>query len=379
MSALQIFVLINGLMGCLMSMVVYAINRNSLVNVEGASKWVLSPLLSFIASLLYGVQGTFHHLISMALPNLLVVVSVWLQVIGTHQFFGKEVKKQYIYISLALSLVVFIFTSGKPDYFRERVMYVSGTVFLLLMMQWGLLWKNRKTGVAAKLMLVTLTVFNAVMLIRFVTASVQDISGSIYDFSAVQGLYLGMFSFGVVLLSISSILFMSERNRDELQRLLNEDALTGARTRRSILDMLEYEVERARRTPVKLSIMMIDVDHFKVINDRHGHVVGDEVLRQFVRSVKTSLRRPSEIGRYGGEEFLVVLPDTDAAQALQVAERIRSVVSTASPDIPTYTISIGIEELSKSGTHSVDPFIAKADNALYEAKRMGRDRVVLMQ
>jgi diguanylate cyclase (GGDEF)-like protein len=315
----------------------------------------------------------------MALPNLLVVVSVWLQVIGTHQFFGKEVKKQYIYISLALSLVVFIFTSGKPDYFRERVMYVSGTVFLLLMMQWGLLWKNRKTGVAAKLMLVTLTVFNAVMLIRFVTASVQDISGSIYDFSAVQGLYLGMFSFGVVLLSISSILFMSERNRDELQRLLNEDALTGARTRRSILDMLEYEVERARRTPVKLSIMMIDVDHFKVINDRHGHVVGDEVLRQFVRSVKTSLRRPSEIGRYGGEEFLVVLPDTDAAQALQVAERIRSVVSTASPDIPTYTISIGIEELSKSGTHSVDPFIAKADNALYEAKRMGRDRVVLMQ
>lgn len=379
MSALQIFVLINGLMGCLMSMVVYAINRNSLVNVEGASKWVLSPLLSFIASLLYGVQGTFHHLISMALPNLLVVVSVWLQVIGTHQFFGKEVKKQYIYISLALSLVVFIFTSGKPDYFRERVMYVSGTVFLLFMMQWGLLWKNRKTGVAAKLMLVTLTVFNAVMLIRFVTASVQDISGSIYDFSAVQGLYLGMFSFGVVLLSISSILFMSERNRDELQRLLNEDALTGARTRRSILDMLEYEVERARRTPVKLSIMMIDVDHFKVINDRHGHVVGDEVLRQFVRSVKTSLRRPSEIGRYGGEEFLVVLPDTDAAQALQVAERIRSVVSTASPDIPTYTISIGIEELSKSGTHSVDPFIAKADNALYEAKRMGRDRVVLMQ
>lgn len=378
MGALQIFVLINGLMGCLMSLVVYAINRNSLVNVEGASKWVVSPLLAFVASLLYSMQGTFHHLVSMALPNLLVVVAVWLQVIGTHQFFGKEVKKHYIYISLVVSLVVFLFTSGKPDYFKERVMYMSGTVFLVFMLEWALLWKNRKTGVAAKLMMLTLTLFNAVMLIRFVTAWVQGISGSIYDFSEVQGLYLGMFSFGVVLLSISSILFMSERNREELQRLLNEDALTGAKTRRSILDMLEYEVERARRTPVKLSIMMIDVDHFKVINDRYGHVVGDEVLRQFVQSVKASLRRPSEIGRYGGEEFLIVLPDTDAAQALQIANRIRNAVSTASPDIPAYTISIGIEELSKSGTQSVDPFIAKADDALYEAKRMGRDRVVFL-
>lgn len=379
MSALQIFVMINGLMGCLMSMVVYAIKRNSMVNVEGASKWVLFPLLSFVASLLYGVQGTVHHLISMALPNLLVVIAVWLQVIGTHQFFGKEVKKQYIYISLALSLVVFIFTSGKPDFFSERVMYVSGTLFLVIMMQWALLWKNRKTGVAAKLMLVTLTVFNAVMLIRFVTATLQDISGSIYDFSAVQAMYVGMFSFAVVLLSISSILFMSERNRDELQRLLNEDVLTGAKTRRFILEMLEYEIARASRAPVKLSIMMVDIDHFKDINDRHGHVVGDDVLRRFVQSVKMCLRRPSEIGRYGGEEFLVVLPDTDAEQALKVAERIRNAVSADSLDIPAYTISIGIDELSKSGTHSVDPFIAKADDALYEAKRMGRDRVVLMQ
>lgn len=379
MSALQIFVMINGLMGCLMSMVVYAINRNSLVNVEGATKWVMFPLLSFIASLLYAMQGTVHHVVSMALPNLLVVGAVWFQVVGTHRFFGKEVKKLYLYISLALSLVFFLYTSGKPDFFKERVMYMSATIFLVSMLQFGVLWQNRTTGVAARLMLLTLSVFNAVMLLRFATAWMQDVSGSIYDFSLVQGLYLGIFSFSLVLLSISSILFMSERNRGELERLLDEDPLTGAKSRRSILQMLEYEVERARRTPVTISIMMIDLDHFKEINDRHGHVVGDEVLRQFVQAVTATIRRPSEIGRYGGEEFLVVLPDTDAQQALQIAERIRIAVSTtASEGVPSHTISIGIEELSKSGAQTVDQFIAKADAALYEAKRMGRDRVVLL-
>lgn len=377
MSALQIFVMINGLMGCLMSMVVYAIKRNSLVNVEGATNWVMFPLLSFIASLLYAVQATVHHLVSMALPNLLVVTAVWLQVIGTHQFFGKEVKKLYLYISLTLSLVFFLYTSGKPDFYKERVMYMSATVFMVFMLQFGVLWKNRKTSVAARLMLLTLSLFNAVILIRFVTAWAQEIKGSIYDFSLVQALYLGMFSFSLVLLSISSILFLSERNRGELERLLDQDPLTGAKSRRSILQMLKYEVERARRTPVTISIMMIDLDHFKEINDKHGHVVGDEVLRQFVQVVMSSIRRPSEIGRYGGEEFLVVLPDTDAEHARQIAERIRNAVSSTLTMIPKCTISVGIEELSKSGAQSVDQFIAKADAAMYEAKRTGRDRVVL--
>jgi diguanylate cyclase (GGDEF)-like protein len=369
--------MINGLMGFLMAIVVFIMDKNNLTEVGGAREWVAFPVLSFVASILYALQGSLHHLVSMAVPNFLVVMAVWLQVLGVYRFHGKSFNKSYLYLHLALSAVFFVYTSGKSEYFRERLMFVSGSVFVIFLPSLRLLWLNRKSGIAAVLMLLTLFILNLVMLLRFVTAWAGGVQGSIYDFSVVQAVYLGIFSFGSVLLGMSAILFISERYRLEIQSLLNEDSLTGAKTRRSILDVLEYEVERARRMPAKLSIMMIDLDYFKQINDEHGHVVGDEVLRKFVQAVKASIRRPSEIGRYGGEEFLVVLPGTDAAQALQVAERIREAVRAFTPGIPSYTISIGIEELSQSGAQSVDPFISKADAALYEAKRMGRDRVVV--
>ena len=167
MSALQIFVTINGLMGCLMSAVVYFLSKNTLIGVSGSKEWILFPLLSFIASILYAFQGGIHHLLSMALPNFFVVTSVWLQVLGTHRFFGKSLSNTPIYISIGLSIAFFLFTSGKPEYFKERVMFVSGMAFVVSSINFPLLWSNRRTGIAAWLMLFTLTVFNAVMLVRW--------------------------------------------------------------------------------------------------------------------------------------------------------------------------------------------------------------------
>lgn len=379
MSALQIFVTINGLMGCLMSAVVYFLSKNTLIGVSGSKEWVLFPLLSFIASILYAFQGGIHHLLSMALPNFFVVTSIWLQVLGTHRFFGKSLSKTPIYISIGISIAFFLFTSGKPEYFKERVMFVSGMAFVVSSINFPLLWSNRRTGIAAWLMLFTLTVFNAVMLVRFITAWTLGLSGSIYDFGIVQAAYLGIFSFGVVLLGISSILFISERNRQTMERMLNEDILTGAKSRRSIIEMLEYEFERMRRLPGNLSIMMIDMDNFKKINDTHGHVVGDAVLKNYVKTTKETLRAPSDIGRYGGEEFLIVLPDTDADQALQVAERIREAVAKNQSEIPKYSVSIGIHQWKQGICKNIDEFIQRADFALYKAKEAGRDRVILLE
>lgn len=302
----------------------------------------------------------------------------WLQVVAILRCYGQTFHKRYVYIFLALSIAFFIFTSGNPAYFRDRVLYVSGTVFLVFSLPLKLLWANRKTGLAARLMLLTLVIFNAVMLLRFSTAWVQKLSGNIYDFSAVQAVYLGVFSFGVVLLSISAILFMSERTRNEMERMLNEDMLTGAKSRRFILEMLACEIERVRRSSVGLSIMMTDLDFFKQINDRHGHLVGDDVLRSFVNAVKGAIRRPSEIGRYGGEEFLIVLPDTDAEQALHVADRILEAVRREKPELPDFSVSIGVEEWGRCGAQSLTAFIQKSDAALYEAKQAGRNRAVLL-
>lgn len=377
MSALQVFVMINAVMACLMSGVLHFLGKGCAVGTRGLKEWVTSPLLSFIASLLYATQGGVHHLLSMALPNILVVTAVWVQVLGTYRFYGKSFNKTYFYISLTLSIGFFIFASGKPEYFKERVMYVSGAVFLIFSTQLWLLWKNRKSSMAAGLMLLTLMVVNAVMLLRFATAWRQEIGGSLFDFSLVQSVYLGVFSFGIVLLSISSILFVAEQGRRDMERMLNEDVLTQAKSRRAILEMLESEIDRVKRASSKLSILMMDLDYFKKINDEHGHIVGDQVLKSFVDSVKKVVRRPSEIGRYGGEEFLVVLPDTSADQAVKVAERIREVIKFTAPMVPKYSVSIGVEEWGGVAAKSMNEFIRRADDALYVAKRAGRDCVVL--
>lgn len=376
-SALQVFVMINAVMACLMSGVLHFLGKSSSAGAVGLREWVTFPLLSFIASLLYATQGTLHHLLSMALPNILVVTAVLMQVRGTYRFYGKSFNNTYLYVSLALSIGFFIFASGKSEYFKERVMYVSGAVFLIFSTQLGLLWKNRNSSMAARLMLLTLMVVNVVMLLRFVTAWQQEVGGSLFDFSVMQAVYLGMLSFGIVLLSISSILFVAEQGRGEMERMLNQDVLTCAKSRRAILEILRGEVDRVKRTPSKLSILMIDLDYFKKINDEHGHIVGDQVLKSFVDSVKKVIRRPSEIGRYGGEEFLAVLPDTNADQAVRVAERIRDAVKQPVAGIPKYTVSIGVEEWARISDGSMTAFLQQSDDALYHAKAAGRDCVML--
>ena len=146
------------------------------------------------------------------------------------------------------------------------------------------------------------------------------------------------------------------------------------------LESLAYEVARAERYRHTLSVIFFDLDHFKAINDLHGHQFGDEVLRSLARSVRETMRTIDTVGRYGGEEFVVILPETDYWQAMIVAERLRvRIATTTFANTPTgstvaITISIGVAAFSKDGD-SLDDLIRTADNALYHAKRNGRNRV----
>ena len=131
---------------------------------------------------------------------------------------------------------------------------------------------------------------------------------------------------------------------------------------------------RSSRGDTPFSVLLMDLDHFKEINDKHGHQVGDRVLTNFVQCVEQVLRRPSVIGRYGGEEFIVILPDTTQEQAVQVAERIQSHLrsQTVSPKV---TASIGVACSVQAQHDTLSAMIGRADAALYAAKRNGRDRI----
>ncbi len=167
---------------------------------------------------------------------------------------------------------------------------------------------------------------------------------------------------------------------EEIEKLAMTDSLTGIFTRRYILERFEEELKRAKAKKIRLSFLMLDVDHFKSINDQYGHLTGDQILREIARVVQESIREIDIVGRYGGEEFCVVLPDTDKEGASYVAERIRTSVEETS--IKVYdviiktTVSIGISLFPDHGEDSQE-IIEKADSALYHVKKMGRNQVSL--
>jgi len=371
---MMVYVVINSIMSCLMAVTTHLLRRNYPSSIKGMREWSYFPLLAFLASVLYATQGVIHHYISMALPNILMTMVCMLHTIGTHKFYGRQPKAIYINTFFVISAAFFIFTSGKPEYYNHRLMYVSGAVSLILLSEVQLLWNHKNGSVAAKLMLTTVVLFCAVMMLRFVTATTQLVPTGIYTYSLIQAIYLGTFSFGVLLLSMSGILLASEKVHDEMQHLLRHDALTGAMSRNAILEVVQHELSRAKRGAAELSILMIDIDHFKLVNDNYGHQVGDTVLVNLIKHISKVLRQPAKIGRYGGEEFLVALPDTNAEQAILVANRIMEVVriSDASPKI---TISIGLATQDKAIDTTTDHLVMRADNALYMAKNSGRNRV----
>lgn len=166
----------------------------------------------------------------------------------------------------------------------------------------------------------------------------------------------------------------------ELERQARTDYLTGLDNRRSFWAKGETELARTERYGGELSLLMLDVDHFKHVNDAYGHKVGDRVLQALADTCRAVLREVDGVGRLGGEEFGVLLPETSGSQALEVAERLREAFADAPVGLPdgrsvSYTVSIGVTSLL-SGQHAdLDILFAQADDALYAAKDAGRNRV----
>ncbi|MGA7810142.1 GGDEF domain-containing protein, partial [Bradyrhizobium sp.] len=189
-------------------------------------------------------------------------------------------------------------------------------------------------------------------------------------------MFLGIYSRAMRQSLYQSGLKLKEAYR-RIEELAELDELTGSFNRRCIMRMLEEEIARARRLEAPCSVALIDLDWFKRINDAFGHPTGDEVLRTFAITVFANIRNVDRFGRYGGEEFLLVLPDTVESSAAQMLDRLRTIIaeldwSAFSPGMQV-TISAGIATL-RADEHS-DSLLARADCALYASKARGRNRI----
>ncbi len=171
-----------------------------------------------------------------------------------------------------------------------------------------------------------------------------------------------------------------ERARNMVHEFAMVDALTGLSNRHRFVPAAKREIDLARLHGQPLTILVVDIDHFKLINDAHGHLAGDQVLVEIGHRCRQTLRATDLLARWGGEEFIALLPNTTVALAQQLAERVREAVSAfvrLKPEGPEVqvTVSIGVAGASAGQTLSLDGLIQLADRALYKSKRAGRDRV----
>ena len=168
--------------------------------------------------------------------------------------------------------------------------------------------------------------------------------------------------------------------RKQLEHRANHDGLTNLLNRRAVMELLEKHFAYAQLYSNPLCCVLIDFDNFKLINDRHGHHIGDEVLKLFAGSCQSSIRKSDFIGRWGGEEFVLVLPYTDIEQATVIAERICDGITrlrvASGNEFVGFSVSMGVSSLSEE-ISSIEQLMSRADNALYQAKHLGKNRVVI--
>jgi diguanylate cyclase (GGDEF)-like protein len=183
--------------------------------------------------------------------------------------------------------------------------------------------------------------------------------------------------------NLAAVAIENRQVHNELERQAHSDYLTGLYNRRRFLEIAEKELARTIRYHSNLSILMLDVDHFKLVNDTYGHKVGDLVLQRLSAVCRATLRDVDIIGRIGGEEFAVLLPETGCEQAMEAAERLRDAIATAkvalNDGLPLhFTVSLGVATFTESGTN-IDMLLNQADQALYQAKNTGRNRTCIYQ
>jgi len=169
--------------------------------------------------------------------------------------------------------------------------------------------------------------------------------------------------------------------QETLREQATHDSLTGLFNRRAILDLMKNEIARAKREKAPMGVIMVDIDHFKNVNDTYGHIVGDQILKASAPRMSLALRQYDYIGRYGGEEFIIITTNCDLNEATKIAERLRTSISDTSFQTTSgkidITISLGVFSNNLDKDTDIDSLIRTADDLLYKAKTAGRNRMII--
>ena len=363
-----------GFMSAVMAMVLLFMRRHYPPSIRGVGGWAAAPLLWLLSAVLFGARGAIPDWLGLVLANQLLVLGSVTYYMGTRQFMGQPATWRTWNWVMAGTTVVFAWlTYGWPNY-AVRVGFFTVVMGVLYAEQLRFMLRHGGRNFPVRLVEVTLGLHMLVLGVRLGSILAGHAGNDLMEPSLFQTLYIGAYALTVLMLSIGAVLMATDRLRTELEHLATYDSLTQTLNRRALLQRCEDELERAQRYGNGPAIMMVDLDNFKAVNDTRGHQHGDAVLVHFAERTRQVLRRADRLGRYGGEEFLVLLPGADAQAALGVAQRIHATLASGHP--LDCKVSIGLTSWT-GPQETLDAMLSRADAALYRAKEEGRNRTVV--
>jgi diguanylate cyclase (GGDEF)-like protein len=374
---LRTIIFISSVLGLQLSVVLLFLRLSYPPTIKGLTLWAAGPALASVAAWLLASRGQIPDAVSIVGANVLLLCGVFFFFWGTQRFFGlAPTYKRWTAVLVAMIPFLLWFGLIEPN-FTARVMGMTAIWFCITSLMILLIWRRGKEVFSTRYTVVVLLIHAGVLLLRFLTAFLPLPGENLFDPSRIQSLYVTANAFIILSMCIGFILMASDRLRDEFEHAASHDGLTNALMRRTVISLCGQELERCRRHGRSMVLLMLDIDHFKEVNDTLGHQMGDRVLVDFVDRITPLLRRSDQLGRFGGEEFVVLLPETSLEEALVVAERIRVRVGLPAKDLPPITVSIGMTS-NRPDEGLLDVLLARADKALYKAKEAGRNRIVVV-
>ena len=359
-----------------MSIVMFSVYRSFRRDVHGLGHWSAGLLLLVCASILFGTRGTFPDAVSLLGANASLMLGIGLSMLGTEKFYGQAPSLRLYVLACCLGTAGIAWWLLVDVNFSVRVTIFSLTVFLFYARQAQLVWSHGERHFSSFFFGILMFVQAGVVLTRGVSALVHG--GASVDMLAAgtrASIYLAAANFMALLLTVGFMTVATRRLQTILERRSTHDPLTQVLNRRGFGDVYAREKANLRRHRRPLTLLSIDLDFFKAINDNHGHAVGDQVLAHVAAQIGCALRESDCVARFGGEEFVVLMPDMAPHNAVSAAERIRSLLCEPNGrGLPQCTVSIGVA-CQASEHEELEQLLARADAALYQAKENGRDRI----
>lgn len=293
---------------------------------------------------------------------------------GIAAFTNQRVSRPLLLAVLLVAITLTCFNFIKPN--------LPAQAFIVAMIDAGLhiaalidIRRSRNRSGVSRLIIITLTAMSLFQIMRALSIILGATYWEFLISVTFQRIYFTGMGMGLIILMVGFIIMVESRIQAQLVYIATRDSMTGAYTRGAFFDFLGRELKRAQRSATPMTLMLIDFDNFKSINDTWGHPVGDRVINDFVRIAMATLRDYDLLGRFGGDEFMILLPGTAQDEARVVADRIRSrCASSTTKDLPSYSITIGMY-CTTSGSESMETVVSCADRALYRAKKAGKNRI----